>query len=62
VEASLQLGETLLAELGVPMGRVIASVHERRAELRGAIQSLAPDKDVRTHSRRSPRISERTRP
>jgi monovalent cation:proton antiporter-2 (CPA2) family protein len=30
VEASLQLGEALLVETGVPMGLAIASVHERR--------------------------------
>lgn len=52
LEASLQLGETMLVDLGVPMGRVIASVHERRAELREEIQSLAPDHAVRTHARR----------
>ncbi len=52
LEASLQLGETLLIDLGVPMGRVIASVHERRENLRDAIQSLAPDRRVRNHARR----------
>ncbi len=30
IEASLQLGEALLDELGVPMGVAIASIHERR--------------------------------
>ena len=30
IEASLQLGEALLVEAGVPMGLAIASVHERR--------------------------------
>ena len=30
IEASLQLGEALLVETGVPMGLAIASVHERR--------------------------------
>jgi CPA2 family monovalent cation:H+ antiporter-2 len=30
IEASLQLGEALLVEVGVPMGLAIASVHERR--------------------------------
>ncbi|MCR5877752.1 cation:proton antiporter [Phenylobacterium sp. J367] len=30
VEASLQLSEALLVEIGVPMGLVIASIHERR--------------------------------
>lgn len=30
IESSLQLGEALLVEVGVPMGLAIASVHERR--------------------------------
>ncbi len=34
IEASLQLGEALLVETGVPMGLAIASVHERRDGLR----------------------------
>lgn len=34
VEASLQISESLLVELGVPMGPVIASIHERREEFR----------------------------
>jgi len=34
VEASLQLSETVLVEIGVPMGLVIASLHERRDEYR----------------------------
>lgn len=34
IEASLQLGEALLDELGVPMGVVIASIHERRDSFR----------------------------
>jgi|CXWL01.1.fsa_nt_gi CPA2 family monovalent cation:H+ antiporter-2 len=47
VEASLLLSETLLVDLGVPMGPVIASIHDRRAEFRSEIQKLAPDADVR---------------
>lgn len=38
VESSLQLAEAVLFDLGVPMGPVIASIHEKRAELRGQIQ------------------------
>ena len=38
VESSLQLAEAVLVDLGVPMGLVIASIHEKRAELRGRIQ------------------------
>lgn len=38
VESSLQLAEAVLVDLGVPMGLVIASIHEKRAELHGRIQ------------------------
>lgn len=38
VESSLQLAEAVLVDLGVPMGPVIASIHEKRAELRVGIQ------------------------
>src|SRR3546814_2231246 len=34
LESSLQLSEAVLVDLGVAMGPVIASIHERRAELR----------------------------
>ena len=34
VEASLQLSEAVLVDIGVPMGLVIASIHERRDEYR----------------------------
>jgi CPA2 family monovalent cation:H+ antiporter-2 len=37
VEASLQLSEALLVEIGVPMGLVIASIHERRDQVRAAL-------------------------
>ena len=37
VEASLQLSEALLVEIGVPMGLVIASIHARRDEFRTAL-------------------------
>lgn len=36
VEASLQLSEAVLVDIGVPMGLVIASIHERRDEFRKA--------------------------
>ena len=32
IEASLQLSEAVLVDIGVPMGLVIASVHEKREE------------------------------
>ena len=34
VEASLQLSEAALVDIGIPMGLVIASIHERRDEFR----------------------------
>ncbi|PLK24311.1 cation:proton antiporter [Novosphingobium sp. TH158] len=37
LESSLQLSEAVLVDLGVPMGFVIASVHEKRDELRAQI-------------------------
>ncbi|HEX7874269.1 MAG TPA: cation:proton antiporter [Sphingobium sp.] len=39
LESSLQLAETALVDLGVAMGPVIASIHQRREELREAIKS-----------------------
>ncbi|WP_308516833.1 cation:proton antiporter [Sphingomonas flavescens] len=41
LEASLQLAEAVLVDVGAPMGPVIASIHEKRAELRGQIMSDA---------------------
>lgn len=37
LESSLQLSEAVLVDLGVPMGLVIASVHDKRDELRNKI-------------------------
>ena len=37
MEASLQLSEAVLVDIGVAMGPVIASIHEKRSELRGEI-------------------------
>jgi len=41
VEASLQLSEAALVDLGVAMGPVIASIHEKRAQLRAEIMAEA---------------------
>jgi CPA2 family monovalent cation:H+ antiporter-2 len=41
LEASLQLSEAALVDLGVAMGPVIASIHEKRAELRAEIMQEA---------------------
>jgi monovalent cation:H+ antiporter-2, CPA2 family len=34
IEASLQLSEAVLVDMGVPLGKVIASIHEKRDEFR----------------------------
>ncbi|MDQ3245418.1 MAG: cation:proton antiporter [Pseudomonadota bacterium] len=41
LEASLQLSEAVLVDLGVAMGPVIASIHEKRAQLRAEIMAVA---------------------
>jgi CPA2 family monovalent cation:H+ antiporter-2 len=38
IEASLQLSEAVLTDIGVPMGLVIASIHERRDEFRAMLR------------------------
>ena len=47
IEASLQLSEAVLVDIGVPMGPVIASIHDKRDELQAAIKAMAPDAEVR---------------
>ncbi|KQW81859.1 cation:proton antiporter domain-containing protein [Brevundimonas sp. Root1279] len=42
-EASLQLAENTLVDLGVPMGLVLASIHERRDRFRKLFQEAMPD-------------------
>jgi CPA2 family monovalent cation:H+ antiporter-2 len=59
VEASLQLGEAVLVDVGVPMGLAIASIHEKRAQIRSGIQSAAPDTEVRVQARRRLRDAKR---
>ena len=45
LEASLQLAEAALVDLGVAMGPVIASIHEKRDELRAEIKAAAELED-----------------
>jgi CPA2 family monovalent cation:H+ antiporter-2 len=52
IEASLQLSEAVLVDLGVPMGPVIASIHEKRAALQADIKAMAPAARVRPLGRR----------
>jgi CPA2 family monovalent cation:H+ antiporter-2 len=52
IEASLQLSEAVLVDVGIPMGPVIASIHEKRAEIQAGIKSAAPDAHIRKLGRR----------
>jgi len=52
IEASLQLSEAVLVDIGVPMGPVLVSIHERRAEFQAAIKAAAPQADLRPLGRR----------
>lgn len=52
IEASLQLSEAVLVDMGIPMGPVIASIHEKRAEFQARIKAMAPDAEIRTLGRR----------
>jgi monovalent cation:H+ antiporter-2, CPA2 family len=56
VEASLQLSEAALVGLGIPMGPVIVSIHEKRDELRNALQQAARNAGLtRSHAVKSKR-------
>ena len=48
IEASLQLAEAVLVDLGVPMGPVLVSIHEQRAAFQAEIKAQVPNADVRT--------------
>jgi CPA2 family monovalent cation:H+ antiporter-2 len=61
LEASLQLSEAALVDLGVPMGPVIASIHEKRDELRSIIKTEAEmDEKPRRLARRRLREAQPT--
>jgi CPA2 family monovalent cation:H+ antiporter-2 len=53
IEASLQLSEAVLVDIGVPMGIVIASIHEKRDEYRRIL--VAAGAPERPRSTRKPR-------
>jgi CPA2 family monovalent cation:H+ antiporter-2 len=53
LESSLQLSEAVLVDLGIAMGPVIASIHEKRAELRKEIMELGEmDREPQLQRRR----------
>jgi CPA2 family monovalent cation:H+ antiporter-2 len=45
IEASLQLSEAVLIDIGVPMGLVIASIHEKRDEFRAILRPARGETD-----------------
>jgi len=53
-EAALQLAENTLVDLGVPMGFVIASIHEQRDEYRKLFQDSAKRPTRALRGRRGP--------
>lgn len=53
IEASLQLAETVLVDIGVPMGYVIASIHEKRDEYRKLLQPSGELARARQKDRRN---------
>jgi monovalent cation:H+ antiporter-2, CPA2 family len=57
IEASLQLSEAVLVDLGVAMGPVIATIHEKRAEMQAQIKAMAPEAQIRPLGRRRLRDS-----
>jgi CPA2 family monovalent cation:H+ antiporter-2 len=60
LESSLQLSEAVLVDLGIAMGPVIASIHEKRAELRKEIMELGQLNDEPPLGRR--RLRDALRP
>ena len=60
LESSLQLSEAVLVDLGMAMGPVIASIHEKRAELRQEIMELGELSDEPPLGRR--RLRDALRP
>jgi CPA2 family monovalent cation:H+ antiporter-2 len=62
IEASLQLAESALVGLGVPMGLVIASIHERRETVRHELQAAAGGPTALAATVRRARRSRRAAP
>ena len=62
IEASLQLAESALVGLGVPMGLVIASIHDRRETVRRELQVAAGSASSMTEQIRHARRERAPRP
>lgn len=59
-EAALQLAENTLVDLGVPMGLVLATIHERRDRFRKLFQEAMPDHLARPRRARALRSTTRS--
>jgi monovalent cation:H+ antiporter-2, CPA2 family len=59
IEASLQLSEAVLVDMGIPMGKVIASIHEKRDEFRKFLQPIADRAEARQAIKMSIRMNKR---
>jgi CPA2 family monovalent cation:H+ antiporter-2 len=56
IEASLQMSEAVLVDIGVPMGYVIASIHEKRDEYRKRlVEAGAPDRVLQARRKPKPK-------
>jgi CPA2 family monovalent cation:H+ antiporter-2 len=62
IEASLQLAEAVLVDVGIPMGPVIASIHQKREDIQASIKTMAPDAEIRQLGRRRLRDTRLTEP
>ena len=62
IEASLQLSEAVLVDVGVPMGLVIASIHERRDEYRTLLKKRETEARPVFRARRTVGKALRTEP
>jgi CPA2 family monovalent cation:H+ antiporter-2 len=59
LEGSLQISEAVLVDIGVAMGPVIASIHEKRSDLRAAIMTEGELAQEPTLGRRRERLRDR---
>ncbi|MDE2362371.1 MAG: cation:proton antiporter [Hyphomicrobiales bacterium] len=62
IEASLQLAEALLVDIGVPMGFVIASIHEKRDEYRKFLQPHGDRRREKRGIKMSTRVRDMNKP
>jgi len=58
IEASLQLTEAVLTDMGIPMGLVIASIHEKRDAYRKLLQPVAGAAEERRAIKMSLRVKD----